>query len=116
MKIYMALGKMRSPSKVLCPKSEEEYEEMWNTPYMNAIGVLMYLAIGTCLDIAYAVGKLAQFNINLGCGHWQVVKHIFHYLKGTMDLKLTYQSKDTPYSSHPFVTYSDSDHAGYLDT
>lgn len=102
-------------SKVLCPKSEKEREEMWNTPYMNAIGALMYLAIGTRPDIAYAVGKLVQFNSNPGHGHWQAVKHVFRYLKGTMDLKLTYRSEGTPHS-HPFVTYSDADHAGCLDT
>lgn len=103
-------------SKALCPKTEEEREDMRSIPYMNAVGALMYLAIGTRPDIAYAVGKLAQYNSNPGHGHWQAVKHVFRYLKGTMDLKLTYRSEGNPHSSHPFVTYSDADHAGCLDT
>ena len=103
-------------SKEMCPKSEEECEEMRNVPYMNAVGALMYLAIGTRPDIAYAVGKLAQYNSDPGRQHWQAVKHIFRYLKGTMDLKLTYSAITSPIASHPFITYSDSDHASCLDT
>lgn len=44
------------------------------------------------------------------------MKHVFRYLKGTIDLKLTYRGDENPHSSHPFVTYSDSDFAGCLDT
>ena len=82
-------------SKALCPSSEEEREEMKTVPYMNAVGALMYLAIGTRPDIMYAVRKLAQYNANPGRGHWQAVKHIFRYLKGTMDLKLMYRADET---------------------
>ena len=34
-------------TKDQCPKTEEEREEMRNIPYMNTVGALMYLAIGT---------------------------------------------------------------------
>ena len=103
-------------SKLLCPMTKEETEEMDKVPYMNAVGALMYLAISTRPDIAYSVAKLAQFNTNPGRGHWQAVKHIFRYLKGTMDLKLTYRPDKSPSFPHPFTTYSDSDHAGCIDT
>ena len=103
-------------SKALCPKSDDEREEMRTIPYMNAVGALMYLTVGTRPDIAFAVGKLVQFNSNPGRGHWQVVKHVFRYLKGTMDLKLTYYADQSNNPSHPFITYSDSDHAGCIDT
>jgi hypothetical protein len=90
---------------------------MSKTPYMSAVGALMYLAIGTRPDIMYTVSKLAQYNANPGPLHWQAVKHVFRYLKGTMDLKLTYRSDglDTMLS-HLFKGYSDADHAGCLDT
>ena len=52
-------------SKALCPKSDEEREEMRRVPYMSAVGALMYLAIGTHPDIAYAVGKLANTTVTL---------------------------------------------------
>jgi hypothetical protein len=74
----------------------------------------MYLAITTRPDISYAVGVLARFNSNPGPIHWKAVKHVFRYLKGTLDHKLTYGP--TPGDPHgPFVTYSDADHGGNSD-
>ena len=39
-------------------------------------------------DIAYAVSYLAWFMLNPGCIHWEVVKRVIRYLKGTKDEKL----------------------------
>jgi hypothetical protein len=49
----------------------------------------MYVALGTRLDIMFAVTFLSQFMQNPGRAHWEEVKRVFRYLKGTMDLKLT---------------------------
>ncbi|KAG8909153.1 hypothetical protein FRC01_007101, partial [Tulasnella sp. 417] len=100
------------------PKSDEDVAEMASKPYMNAVGALMYLAVATRPDIAFSVAKLAQFNSNPGVPHWKAVKHLFRYLKGTMDLKLTYQpiEGESQLSSEIFRAYSDADHAGCLDT
>ena len=38
-----------------------------------------------CPDIAYAVSYLAQFMSNPGCMHWEAVKRVIRYLKGTKD-------------------------------
>ena len=51
--------------------------------YANLIGLLMYLAIATCPDIAYAINKLAQFTSAPKPKHWTAVKRILRYLKGT---------------------------------
>ncbi len=58
--------------------------------YAALIGSLMYLAIGTQPDIAFAVNKLAQFTQNPRPIHWTAVKWVFHYLKYTRTYKLTY--------------------------
>jgi hypothetical protein len=60
------------------------------------------------------VGVLARFNTNPGKAHWAAVKHLFRYLKGTLDVKLTF-SPDTT-TSEIFVGYSDADHGGDKDT
>jgi Reverse transcriptase (RNA-dependent DNA polymerase) len=39
--------------------------------YQSIIGSLLYLMIGTCHDIAFAVTKLAQFSANLSQEHFK---------------------------------------------
>ena len=95
------------------PSTAEDRAFMAKVPYLSAVGSLMYLATCTRPDIAYAVSLLARFNSNPGKAHWQAVKHLFRYLKGTLDLRLTYgPSKE----DELFVTYSDADYAGNEDT
>ena len=64
--------------------------KMRNVPYREAIGSLMYAAMGTRPDIAFATSTVAQFLENPGWEHWEAVKLIFRYLKGTRDLCLVY--------------------------
>jgi hypothetical protein len=59
------------------------------------------------------VGVLARFSKNPGLAHWNAVKHLFRYLKGTLDYKLTYSPSPSP--SQLFTTYSDADHGGNPD-
>lgn len=87
---------------------------MSKVPYINAVGALMYLATCTRPDIAYTVSKLAQFNTNPGRQHWIAVKHLFRYLKATMDLKLIYAPD--PLSKELFTTYTDADHGMDADS
>ena len=55
-----------------------------------------------------------RFNTNPGRAHWAAVKHLFRYLKGTMDYRLTYSPDSS--TSELFVGYSDADHGGDKDT
>ena len=59
-------------------------------PYATLIGSLMYLALGTWPDIAYAINRLAQFTQEPKPKHWTVIKQIFRYLKRTQNNTLTY--------------------------
>ena len=56
-----------------------------NVPYAKAIGSLMYAALSTQLDLAFAIQHLSQFTTTFGLEHWTTVKHVFQYLKGTRD-------------------------------
>ena len=58
--------------------------------YATVIGSLMYTAIGTRLDISFAVQTLSQFTQNPRPEHWIAVKRVFRYLQGTSNLSLTY--------------------------
>ncbi|GBE85505.1 hypothetical protein SCP_0800220 [Sparassis crispa] len=72
-----------------------EFEDMRNVPYHEAIGSLMYAALGMRPDIAFAVMALSQFMQNPGRAHWEAAKRVLRYLKGTRERWLTYgQTRD----------------------
>lgn len=72
-----------------CPLlGSEAHSEMSKIPYREACGTLMSLAINTRPDISYSVGVACRFMHNPGLPHWNLVKRIFKYLKGTMDYQL----------------------------
>jgi len=66
-----------------CPKSENEKEEMQNISCSSTVGSLMYVMVCTRPDIAHVVGVVSRFLANSRKEHWQVVKWILRYLKGT---------------------------------
>jgi hypothetical protein len=60
----------------MSPQSPADAKFMQSVPYVQAVA-LMYLAIATRPDIAYAVGILARFNKDPGLMHWKAVKHLW---------------------------------------
>ena len=50
----------------------------------------MYATVGTRPDISFAVRQVACFSDNPGQPHWEAVKRIFCFLKGTRDYWLVY--------------------------
>lgn len=80
-------------SLAMCPKTQKEQDYMKNIPYSSAVGSLMYAMVCTHLDIAQAVGVVSRFMSNLGKQHWDAVKWILRYLKGTPDFVLCFGGK-----------------------
>ncbi len=76
------------------PTTLEEIAQMHNIKYPEAVGSLMYASQGTCPDITFTMTTLSKFLKNLGMAHWEQCKHIFCYLKGTLDWKLTFGETD----------------------
>ena len=99
-------------SNAQSPVTSREIADMRDVPYREAVGSLMYAAVGTRPDIAFAVAILSRFSINPGRAHWNAVKRVMRYLKGTVDLWLTfgYTTRDTSLSkSHGLIGYADAD-------
>ena len=95
-----------SYSKCDSPSSPSDAARMCKVPYREAIGSLMYAAVATCPDIAFAVSTLLQFLENPGEAHWQAVKRVFRYLAGTRSYALTYGAE-----RHNLLRYTDADGA-----
>jgi hypothetical protein len=78
-------------------------------PFREAVGSLMYLAVGTRPDIAFAVGRVSQHLSNFTLEDWKDVKRILRYIKGTADMGLLFKAGC---DKQQIVVYSDADFAG----
>ncbi|KAK2969902.1 hypothetical protein RJ640_009848 [Escallonia rubra] len=77
-----------------CPKNDEKKNQMSKVPYAAVVESLMYAMLCTLLDICYAVGMVNRYQSNPGPTHWNAVKRILQYLRGTADLVLCYHGGD----------------------
>ncbi|KAG9453509.1 hypothetical protein H6P81_006413 [Aristolochia fimbriata] len=108
--VTTTLGSQFKLSKEQGDKSDEEIAHMKTVPYASAIGSLMYAMVSTRPDIAHAVGVVSRFMKNPGKEHWEAVKWIFRYLKGTSDYCLCFGGNNIDVKG-----FVDSDHAGDRD-
>ena len=77
--------------------------------YQSIIGGLMFAAICTRPDIAFAVNRLSRYCSNPTDAHCAAVKRILRYLKGTIDSRITYTGST---ELHPLlIGYCDADWA-----
>ncbi|XP_074347070.1 secreted RxLR effector protein 161-like [Apium graveolens] len=77
------------------PREDDEEVLGPEIPYLGAIGALMYLANNTRPDIAFVVNLLARFSSAPMDIHWNGIKHIFRYLRGTTDFELFFPKNST---------------------
>ena len=98
-------------TKTLLPASLhlEKYEgtatTKTKTQFQQMIRTLIYTAIGTRPDIAFAATQLSQFNNNPSNLHIKKAKHMLRYLKGKKDLCIKYDGS----SIARLIGYSDLD-------
>ena len=73
--------------------------------YQQIVGSLMYLVIGLCSDIGFAVVKLAQQIENPSNEHYQAGLHLCRYLLNTCKYQIVYDGL----VNESIVTHFDSD-------
>jgi Reverse transcriptase (RNA-dependent DNA polymerase)/GAG-pre-integrase domain/Zinc knuckle len=93
---------------IYCSIKPDEKPLSNDTPYLSAIGSLLYLANTTRPDISFSVNFLARFSQQPTKRHWDGVKQILKYLKGTADTGLFYKNTR---NNRNLVGYAD---AGYV--
>ncbi|GAA0158150.1 transmembrane signal receptor [Lithospermum erythrorhizon] len=86
-------------------------EGMEDMPCASAVGSLMYAMLCTRPDIAYSVGLVSRFISRPSKEHWEAVKWILKYLRGTSNICICYGGQDAN-----LRCYTDSDMAGDIDT
>ena len=75
-------------SKEQSPKIAEKHEHIALVPYASAVGSLMYAMVCTRPDITHAVGVVSRYMANPGQEHWEAVKWLLRYLRGTSSTSL----------------------------
>jgi len=64
--------------------------------YFAAVETLLYLATSTRLNIAFVVNVFAKHSARPTLRHWNDIKHLPCYLKGSEDLGLHYSQSVDP--------------------
>jgi hypothetical protein len=95
-----------------CPKNTEEIEDITRVPYASAVGCLMYAMVCTRPDLAHAVSTISSYMANSGREHWNAVKWIFRYLKGTAEHGILFSKQS---GTNSVIGYVDADYAGDVD-
>lgn len=96
--------------KLLKAPGDEEVDRVLQAEYQSLIGSIMYIALGTRPDIAFAVQHLSQFSSNPMPDHLTAAKQVLRYLKGTADVGLQYGPNTL--DNLQLVGYTDADWAG----
>ncbi|XP_062075380.1 secreted RxLR effector protein 161-like [Humulus lupulus] len=96
------------------PTTDEERAMMNKIPYANCVGSLMYSMVCTRPDLAHAMSVVSRYVSDPGSEHWEAVKWIMRYLKGTLNTGLIF-SNERQYKEE-VSGFVDSDFAANLDT
>ena len=97
--------------KLVAVKAGEDCVDTDQVPYLSAVGSIMYAMVGTRPDVSYALGLVSRFMSKPGSMHWEAVKWLLRYLKGSVRLTLRF----TEEAEFKVQGYSDSDFGGDLD-
>ena len=79
--------------------------------YQSLIGSLLYIQLGTCPDISFAVSHLVQYAANPSNHHLCLAKYVLSYLAGSINMHLCYNG----INGDGLHSYSDSSLADQTD-
>jgi len=98
-----------------CPADgSKEQEEMKQYPYRSIVGSLLFVSVMTRPDITYIVNSLARFSTNPGKPHWNALRHLLRYLRGTSKLGLVLGGQ-VPKGKPLLEAYADASWADNVD-
>jgi transposase InsO family protein len=86
------------------------------TEFRSLIALANFLSCWTRPDITFTVNKLCKYMANPGTKHWQLLKHLLRYLKGTQHLGITFNFNSPSSGGNMLAGYTDSSFADCPDT
>ncbi|GJV77091.1 hypothetical protein Tco_1508675 [Tanacetum coccineum] len=92
-------------------KTEAFRRRMAKVPYASVVGSVMYAMVCTRPYIAHAVGVVSRFMSKPRKEHWEAVKWLLCYLKGTSKATVCFSRKEIILEG-----FFDSDYRGCLDS
>jgi hypothetical protein len=98
------MGRSRTSDDPYRPCEEEEEEFYDRTCYLAAVGAVLYLSTFTRPDISFTISVLARHSQKPAMRHWNGVRHVLRYLRGTEDLGI----HDTIGGTLEIVGYADA--------
>lgn len=84
--------------------------------YASIMASLMYVMICTMPEIAYVVSFISKYMANPGKSHWQALKCILRYIKGSLSRVLIYGGARGQDDQREIEGFMDSNYAGCMDT
>ena len=109
-RVNSSSDKKQSTARMEAEELDIDVSELLKRRYGSVVGTLLYAALSTRPDIAYAVNVLAQYVSAPLPKHWYAAMRVLRYLKGTSDMGLMYH-KGAP----TLVASSDADWGGDID-
>ncbi|KAL2243462.1 UNVERIFIED_CONTAM: Retrovirus-related Pol polyprotein from transposon TNT 1-94 [Sesamum indicum] len=95
------------------PKNDFEKEKMSKVPYSNVIGSIMFLMVCSQPDIIYAISCLNRYMSNPGPPHWEALKCLLRYVRGSIDIGITFSKFS---DNIQLIGYVDSNYANNRDS
>jgi ATP-binding cassette subfamily B (MDR/TAP) protein 1 len=90
----------------MSPSNKTERMEMSRVPYASVVESLMFAMICTRPDIAQAVAAVSRYMANLGREHWNTIKRILRYIKGTLDTALYYGGSESTARDYVYSNFA----------
>jgi len=75
----------------MSPTTVEERKYMTCVSYASTVGSLMYTIVCTWSDLSQAILMISRYMHDPDRDHWEAVKWILRYIKGTIDISLVFK-------------------------
>ena len=103
-----------TPAEGVLMRLTDDDKASTDREYMSLVGSLLYAAIVTRPDIAFAVQSLGRHLQRSGAEHWIAAKRVLRYLQGTISLGIMYGKNGA--HELDMIGYCDADWGGDRDT